>query len=90
MTFRPGEIVLIRIDFHQTPGGKFRPAVVLLDSADDDFAAANPDCIQGQVKSRGSGVDRNTMLATDERLHRLLKLADRGPHAQPAGVENWF
>ena len=40
MTFRPGEIVLIRIDFHQTPGGKLRPAVVLLDSADDDFVAA--------------------------------------------------
>ena len=40
MTLRPGEIVLIRIDFHQTPGGKLRPAVVLFDSADDDFVAA--------------------------------------------------
>lgn len=40
MTLRPGEVVLIRIDFHQTPGGKLRPAVVLLDSADDDFVAA--------------------------------------------------
>src|SRR5277367_4974371 len=40
MTLRPGEIVLIRIDFHQTPGGKVRPAVVLLDSGDDDFIAA--------------------------------------------------
>jgi mRNA-degrading endonuclease toxin of MazEF toxin-antitoxin module len=40
MTLRPGEVVLLRIDFHQTPGGKLRPAVVLLDSADDDFVAA--------------------------------------------------
>ena len=40
MTLRPGEIVLIRIDFQQTPGGKVRPAAVLLDSGDDDFVAA--------------------------------------------------
>jgi mRNA-degrading endonuclease toxin of MazEF toxin-antitoxin module len=40
MTLRPGEVILIRIDFRQTPGGKLRPAVVLLDSADDDFVAA--------------------------------------------------
>ena len=40
MTLRPGEVVLIRIEFHQTPGGKLRPAVVLLDSGDDDFVAA--------------------------------------------------
>jgi mRNA-degrading endonuclease toxin of MazEF toxin-antitoxin module len=40
MTLRPGEVVLIRIEFHQTPGGKLRPAVVLPDSADEDFVAA--------------------------------------------------
>src|ERR1039457_238132 len=40
MTLRPGEVVLIRIEFYQTPGGKLRPAVVLLDSADDVFVAA--------------------------------------------------
>ena len=37
MTLRPGEVVLIRIDFHQRPGGKVRPAVVLLDTGDEDF-----------------------------------------------------
>jgi mRNA interferase MazF len=37
---RRGEIVLIRIGFHQTTGGKVRPALVLLDSGDDDFVAA--------------------------------------------------
>src|ERR1035437_1986781 len=40
MTLRPGEIVLIRIEFRQTPSGKLRPAAVLLDSGDDDFVAA--------------------------------------------------
>jgi mRNA interferase MazF len=40
MTLRPGEVVLIRIGFHQTSGGKLRPAVVLLDTGDDDFVAA--------------------------------------------------
>jgi mRNA interferase MazF len=40
MTLKAGEVVLVRIDFHQTAGGKVRPAVVLLDSGDDDFVAA--------------------------------------------------
>jgi mRNA-degrading endonuclease toxin of MazEF toxin-antitoxin module len=40
MILRPGEVVLIRIGFHQTPGGKVRVAVVLLDSGDEDFVAA--------------------------------------------------
>jgi mRNA interferase MazF len=42
MQLRFGDVVLIRIDPHQTPGvpGKVRPAIVLLDAADDDFVAA--------------------------------------------------
>ena len=40
ITLRPDEVVLIRIDCHQTSGGKIRPAVVLFDSGDDDFVAA--------------------------------------------------
>jgi mRNA interferase MazF len=40
MILRLGEVVLIRIDFLQTPGGKLRPAVVLLDAGDDDLVAA--------------------------------------------------
>src|SRR6266849_5803076 len=35
-----GEVVLLRMEFHQTAGGKVRPAVVLLDAGDDDFVAA--------------------------------------------------
>lgn len=40
MKFEFGEIVLIRMEFHQRAGGKVRPAVVLLDTGDDDFIAA--------------------------------------------------
>lgn len=47
MTLRPGEVVLIRIDFHQASGGKVRPAVVLLDAGDDDFVGA-PDYLAVQ------------------------------------------
>jgi mRNA interferase MazF len=37
---RFGEVVLIRMRFHQGAGGKVRPALVLLDTGDDDFVAA--------------------------------------------------
>ena len=40
MTLRFGDVVLIRMDFHQTTGAKVRPAVVLLDTGDEDFVAA--------------------------------------------------
>lgn len=40
MTLQFGEIVLIRMQFHQTTGVKVRPALVLLDTGDDDFVAA--------------------------------------------------
>jgi PemK-like, MazF-like toxin of type II toxin-antitoxin system len=35
-----GDLVLLRMEFHQTAGGKVRPAVVPLDAGDDDFVAA--------------------------------------------------
>lgn len=35
-----GEIVLIRMQFHQAAGAKVRPALVLLDTRDDDFVGA--------------------------------------------------
>ena len=40
MTLRLGEVVLIRMLFHQAPGSKVRPALVLLDAGDNDFVAA--------------------------------------------------
>ena len=89
MTLRPGEVVLIRIDFHQSPGGKLRPAVVLLDSADDDFVAA-PVTSRPRVSDfdvpihhwREAGlntastirVHKLTVLAKDEIVRRLGEL----------------
>jgi hypothetical protein len=32
MPLRPGEVLLIRIEFHQRSGGELRPAVALLDN----------------------------------------------------------
>jgi mRNA interferase MazF len=40
MTLHLGEVVLIRMRFHQAPGSKVTPAVALLDTGDDDFVAA--------------------------------------------------
>lgn len=40
MTLQTGDVVLIRMRFHQTQGSKVRPALVLLDTGDDDFVAA--------------------------------------------------
>jgi mRNA interferase MazF len=40
MTLRLGEVILIRMQFHQAPGSKVRPALVLLDTGDEDFVAA--------------------------------------------------
>jgi mRNA interferase MazF len=78
MNLRPGEVVLIHIEFHQTPGGKLRPAVVLLDSGDDDFVAA-PVTSRQPVSSfdvpihqwREAGL--NT--ASTIRVHKLTVLA---------------
>jgi len=90
MTLRPGEVVLIRIDFHQTPGGKLRPCVVLLDTADDDFVAA-PITSRLRVSDfdlpihewREAGlnvasvirVHKLTVLSKDEVVRRIGKLA---------------
>ena len=93
MTFRPGDVVLIRIDFHQAPGGKVRPAVVLLDSADNDFVAA-PITSSRRVSGfdvpilqwREAGlntastirVHKLTVLAKDEVVRRLGELSGAG------------
>jgi mRNA interferase MazF len=90
MTLRPGEIVLIRIGFHDAPGGKLRPAAVLLDSGDDDFVAApgpsrprvaDFDVPIHQWREAGLNtastirVHKLTVLAKDEVVRRLGELA---------------
>jgi mRNA interferase MazF len=40
MALRFGDVVLIEVHFHQRQGSKVRPAIVVLDSGDEDFVAA--------------------------------------------------
>ena len=40
MDLHPGDVILIEVQFHQTHGAKVRPALVVLDSGDEDFVAA--------------------------------------------------
>lgn len=40
MALRPGDIVLIRTEFHQTAGARVGAPVVPLDTGDEDFVAA--------------------------------------------------
>ena len=78
MTLQFGDVVLIRMDFHQTAGSKVRPAVVLLDTGDEDFVAAP---ITSQVRNsnwdlqieqwRKAGLN----VASYTRAHKLAVLA---------------
>src|ERR1700733_8381923 len=78
MILRRGEIVLVRFNFHQTYGSKVRPAVVLLDTGDDDFVAA-------QITSRTRGLEFDVAIqawlvaglntASTIRVHKLTVLA---------------
>jgi mRNA interferase MazF len=78
MTLRPGEVILIRIGYQQNPGGKVRPALVLLDTGDDDFVAA-PITSKPRVSSfdlplqHWAEAGLNT--ASTVRIHKLTVLA---------------
>ena len=78
MTPRFGEVVLIRMQFQQTPGSKVRPALVLLDAGDDDFVAA-PITSQPRFSDYDLAIEdwRATGLnvASSVRIHKLTVLA---------------
>jgi mRNA-degrading endonuclease toxin of MazEF toxin-antitoxin module len=105
MTLRPGEVVLIRIEFHQTPGGKVGPGVVLLDSGDDDFVAApitsrlrtsDFDVTIHQWREAGLNtastvrVHKLTVLAKDDVVRRLGELEEPDRTALRAVVRRAF
>ena len=105
MTLRPGEVVLIRIGFHQTPGGKLRPAVVLLDSGDDDFVAASItsrprgsefDLVIHRWRDAGLNtastirVHKLTVLAKDEIVRRIGELEATDRTALTAALQRAF
>jgi mRNA interferase MazF len=78
MKLRVAEVVLIRMQFHQAPGAKVRPALVLIDPGDEDFVAAP---ITSQMRVSGfdlavadwqpAGLNVPSMV----RLHKLTVLA---------------
>jgi mRNA interferase MazF len=78
MTLLRGEVVLIRMQFHQAPGSKIRPAPVVLDTGDDDFVAA-PITSQPRVSLydlpiehwRAAGLNVPSYI----RIHKLTVLA---------------
>src|SRR5580658_7973083 len=78
MTLPRGEIVLIRMQFPQAAGAKVRPAVVLLDTGDDDFVAAPVTSVPGRS---GFDVaiedwrDAGLNVASTIRVHKLSVLA---------------
>lgn len=78
MTLQTGEVVLVRIAFHQTTGGKVRPAVVLLDTGDEDFVAAP---ITSQQRSTEFDIpltqwrEAGLNVASTVRIHKLAVLA---------------
>jgi mRNA interferase MazF len=78
MNFRLGEVVLIRMQFHQHAGAKIRPAIVLLDTGDDDFVAApvtsrfRPSEFDLEiVEWRAAGLNAASII----RIHKLTVLA---------------
>jgi len=78
MTLQFGEVVLIRMQFHQTIGGKVRPALVLLDTGDNDFVAApitsqprRSDYDLAMADWRAAGLN----VASYVRVHKLTVLA---------------
>lgn len=92
MTLLFGELVLIRVPFHQGTSGKVRPAVVLLDAGDDDFVAAPITS-----KARHSEFDlalENWMEAglavpSYVRLHKLTVLAKREIVRTRGAITEW-
>jgi mRNA interferase MazF len=105
MHLQPGDVVLVRIGFHQAAGGKVRPAVVLLDTGDDDFIAApvtsqsrfsDYDVLIRDWKTAGLNVPsfvrvhKMTVLAKNEIGRQLGKLAREDRDSILAALRNAF
>lgn len=77
-TLQPGDVVLIRMQFYQATGSKVRPAVVLLDTRDEDFIAA-PVTTQPRRTEYDRAISEwetaGLNVAPTIRLHKLTVLA---------------
>ncbi len=105
MTPRRSEIVLIRMEFHQAAGAKVRPAVVLLDTGDEDFVAAPITSVGGRSefdlpvedwRQAGLNVPSNirvhklSVLPKAEILRNIGRLTDRDGAALVATLRKAF
>jgi mRNA interferase MazF len=80
MNLRLGDVVLVRMPFHEGSGVKIRPAVVTLDSGDDDFIA-----VPITSRSRPSEFDlelhdwreASLKVPSTARIHKLTVLPKR-------------
>lgn len=91
MTVRPGEVVLVRIEFQQSRGGKIRPAVVLLGAGDDDFVAA-PVTSQPRKTDFGVALEYWRESGLNVRLdgsHPQTDCACEGGRRPPVGHSRW-
>ncbi|MBL8210153.1 MAG: hypothetical protein JNK87_05550 [Bryobacterales bacterium] len=77
MKLQTGDVVLIRIQFHQVQRSKIRPALVLLDTGEADFVAAPVTSQYRSCKSdlaladwQASGLN----VPSSARLHKLTVL----------------
>ena len=73
-----GELVLIRMRFHQAPRSKIRPALVCLDSGDDDFVAT-PITSQAKLSEYDLAIEdwraAGLNVASSVRVHKLTVLS---------------
>jgi mRNA interferase MazF len=87
MNLRLGDVVLVRLPFHERSGVKVRPAIVMLDSGDDDLVA-----VPIITRPRSSEFDlplldwREASLRSPSiaRIHKLTVLPKRDLH-RPIG-----
>ena len=77
MTLQPGDILLLRMQYHQTQGSKIRPVLVLLDTGDDDFVGApvtsqsrSSDCDLALADWKAAGLNVPSLA----RVHKLTVL----------------
>ena len=77
MTLKRGDIVLIRMHFHQAAGAKVRPAVIQLDTGDEDFVAAPVTSAPGRSQfdlAIQDWTEAGLNVASTIRIHKLTVL----------------
>jgi mRNA interferase MazF len=82
-TYKPGEVVLVKFPFTSGAGSKPRPAIVVLDSGDNDLVVARITTQSSQTlydisvtEWRGAGL----LAPSNVRLHKMATLEKSDIH----------